>query len=103
MNIQKDNGEGVAPTEDHAAEVALEAASQQHFYWFTQALEALEEMRRLAFDTSKQSTEEFAAARARFNEARSRCKVEFEVLNQAVGVRVLKVTAAPAEKKEARQ
>jgi len=63
---------------------ALQTASEQHFFWFHEALKALEEMQSLALDMSNQNTEAFEAAKARFYEARGRCQVELEILKKGL-------------------
>ena len=58
----------------------VKAASEQHFYWFTQAADALDRMRAIAYNMSTQDGVSFAEAKAQFDLARSRCRIEFDLL-----------------------
>jgi hypothetical protein len=82
-NRTNQEGEGATPSKDRAEKYA--AAAEQHFFWYNQAAVALSGMLAVAFDVSKQGTEEFAVARARFDEARARCKIEYDILKAIVG------------------
>jgi hypothetical protein len=62
----------------------LKTAAAQHFYWFNQAAKALGEMNALAFDMSEEAVKNFADARTRFELARAKCKVEFDLLKREV-------------------
>jgi hypothetical protein len=82
QNRTNGEGEGATPEKDRA--VNYVAAAEQHFLWFAKAAAALSEMLAVAFDVSKQGTEEFAEAKARFDEARARCKIEYDILKALV-------------------
>ena len=81
-NNNNSRGEGATPSKDRAEKYA--AAAEQHFFWYNQAAVALSGMLAVAFDVSKQGTEEFALARTRFDEARARCKIEYDILKAIV-------------------
>jgi len=68
----------------------LNLAAESHFYWFTKAIEALDEMRGIAFDMSEQGSEKFAAAQKRFNDARARCKTEFDIFFNELKAEIVK-------------
>ena len=57
-----------------------EGSVSLHFFWFHEACVALDQMRLIATDVSKQGTDEFALAKARFAHARNRCKLEYATL-----------------------
>ena len=85
MNAEQQNnneGEGATPSKDRAE--IINQAAEQHFYWFNEACMALSEMFALAFDMKRSGNEEFERAKARFEEARGRAKIEFDLVQKSL-------------------
>ena len=66
----------------------IKEASEQHFYWFNEACNALDRMRAIAFNMATQDALAFSEAKKQFDLTRSRCKVEFEILHKAMVARL---------------